>query len=93
MPRISARGLPRAALVIPFAALFMASVLLAACSSADGAAQAAAGPTNSPTGTATTIAANPAVPPQSTSTHAVGMPIDLTILHTNDVRGEIDPCG
>jgi len=46
-----------------------------------------------PVPTAAEVAGPPPAPTPAGSLPAARQGLDLTILHTNDVRGEIDPCG
>ncbi len=65
--------------------------LLAACSG--GGAPAETRPSAAAPDPEATVGSLGTDLPRPTPTRSARSPIDLTILHTNDVRGEIDPCG
>jgi hypothetical protein len=82
-----ARRWPGAARWATFALL---AALLAACT---GRAQPTPAPTALPNATPPPATAATAANPGASPAPAARGPLDLTILHTNDARGEVDPCG
>jgi len=84
----------RLSTALRWAVLFAIVALLPACSA--GISQRSPTPPIHPVPTASASSAPvPAASPTSAAppTQGARQSLDLTILHTNDVRGEIDPCG
>lgn len=83
----------RRAVRLLLGALLLLLPALAACGSSR-AASATQTPTVRPSPTSPPRPTDTPVPPTATAAPATGpRNASLTILHTNDVQGEVDPCG